>query len=148
VSNHLSITRLRLRSWRFVPAFLYYSVRSQRQACRSPGIIDGYVAQGPTLVFWTVTMWEDVAAMRAYRASGAHRSALPKLAQWCDEACTASLTVDLEKAPVPAVAADFLVSDGRIFKVAKPSVAQARGENWPDGVVPSVGGRITSDKSR
>ncbi len=146
MTRHLSITRLRLRSLRFAPEFLFRTLASQRQIKRSDGFIEGYVAQGPGLTFWTVTSWTSTDAMRGFRGAGAHRAALPKLALWCDEAATASLADD--RFPDPADAARLLVEYGRIFKVRYPSAAQERGEAWPDGQLPSAGPHLQPVKAR
>jgi hypothetical protein len=36
-----------------------------------------------------MTIWQDEAAMKTYRNSGAHLKAMPKLRQWCDQSATA-----------------------------------------------------------
>jgi len=76
------------------------------------------------LVFWTVTAWEDEAAMRAFMMSGAHRRAMPKLLDWCDEAAVAHWTQ--ETAPLPDLAEAYrrIVAEGRSSKVHYPSVDQ------------------------
>jgi hypothetical protein len=48
--------------------------------------VAGAVRRDADLAFWTVTVWRDEHAMRAYGASGAHRKATPHLADWADEA--------------------------------------------------------------
>jgi hypothetical protein len=48
--------------------------------------VAGAVQRDPELAFWTLTVWRDEHAMRAYGASGAHRNAMPHLADWADEA--------------------------------------------------------------
>ena len=97
---------------------------------------------GKGLVFWTVTEWGDAKAMQAYRRTGAHLKAMPKLLEWCDEASVATLE-DASEIPIePAEAARRLRLDGRISKVRKPSPAQARGELWPDGILPRRGSPI------
>jgi hypothetical protein len=136
VSSIVSVTRLRIRRMRFLPGFLLHTMRSQRHLQRSDGFLGGYTALGPKFTFWTVTAWRDREAMQAFRRSGAHLKAMPKLLEWCDEASVATLTDVAPTPPNLADAAVLLQQDGRISKVRNPSVAQSRGELWPDGVLP------------
>lgn len=138
----VSITRLRIRQMRFLPGFLFHTLRSRRQLRRSNGFISGYVALGPKFTFWTVTMWRDREAMAAYRRTGPHLKAMPKLLEWCDEAAVATLAKGRETLPDPAEAARRLVEDGRISKVRNPSPAHSRGELWPDRMLPRPGSPI------
>lgn len=77
--------------------------------------------------------------MRAFRRSGAHLKAMPKLLDWCDEAAVATMSESADAPPAPAEAARLLAAEGRMSKVRSPSPAQARGELWPDGIVPMHG---------
>jgi hypothetical protein len=61
----ISITRLRVRAWRYLPAFIIQAVRSARQACRAPGNLAVTLLRDSNLTFWTRTAWSDEAAMRA-----------------------------------------------------------------------------------
>jgi hypothetical protein len=117
-------------------------MRSQRQLRRSDGFIAGYTAMGPKFTFWTVTVWRDRDAMAAFRRSGRHLKAMPKLLNWCDEAAVATLSETGDSPPEPAEAAQRLLQDGRISKVRHPSLAHARGELWPDRVLPRRGSTI------
>ncbi len=138
----VSITRLRIRRKRFLPGFLFHTLRSQRQLRGSAGFLSGYTAHGAKFTFWTVTLWRDREAMAAFRRTGAHLKAMPKLLDWCDEAAVATLSEDREAPPGPAESAQRLVQDGRISKVRNPSPAHARGELWPDGLLPRRGSPI------
>lgn len=81
-----AITRLRLRSFFTLPAFLRDAQASSDQAARSPGFITGALLLEGRLTFWTRTAWESEAAMVGYRDSDQHRGVMPKLMDWCDEA--------------------------------------------------------------
>ena len=139
----ISVTRLHLRSWRFVPAFIAYTLASARQVKRADGFRSGYLAGDAERGSWTVTVWRDETAMRSFRASGAHLKAMPRLLRWCDEASVAHWTEDTEAAPTPQVAFTRLHSQGRISKVHFPSDRQARGET-AGSAPPKIGLRLRS----
>lgn len=109
----ISLTRLRLRSWRFVPGFAWHTHRSGRQARRSAGYVDGAILADRKLTFWTVTAWTDEAAMRAYMLAGDHRTAMGKLGLWCDEASVARW----EAPGLP----DWREADRRMRETGRPS---------------------------
>lgn len=134
----VSVTRLRPRSLRFLPGIMLYTWRSRRQLRGSRGFITGYLATGPNLALWTVTVWADEASMRAYRNAAPHLQAMAKLIGWCDEAAIAHWTADEAGLPAPEEAAEKLRL-GRTSKLRHPSAAHAAGEPWPDGKVPFKG---------
>jgi heme-degrading monooxygenase HmoA len=120
----ISVTRLRLASWRFVPGFAWFALRSTMQARRAAGFRGLQVLADRRLTFWTATAWDDAAAMKSYRGSGAHRAAMRHLARWCDEASVARFS-----AP-PATLGDWaalharMLAEGEISHVQRPSPAQ------------------------
>jgi heme-degrading monooxygenase HmoA len=135
----VSVTRLRLRSWRFLPGFLVHTVRSQRQLRRAEGYLTGRLAAGAGRTFWTITLWDSEASMRAYRNAGAHMRAMPKLIEWCDEAAIAHWEQAGVELPSVEQATERLAGEGRLSKVRNPSPAHSAGSRWPDGVLPSAG---------
>jgi hypothetical protein len=84
--NLVSVTRFRLRSIRFAPFFILHANRTIAQIRKADGFVAGAVQRDAELAFWTLTVWRDEHAMHAYGASGAHRKAMPHLADWADEA--------------------------------------------------------------
>ncbi|HTR48329.1 MAG TPA: DUF3291 domain-containing protein [Verrucomicrobiae bacterium] len=121
----VSVTRLRIRSIFFMPQFIWHAMRSQRQARRSAGFVAGRVMREANNAFWTLTAWEADAAMNAYRTQGAHRDAMPKLLDWCDEAALAHWTQESRELPSWQEAHERLVREGRPSKVRHPSPAHA-----------------------
>jgi hypothetical protein len=120
----ISLTRLRVRSWRYMPQFIWHSLKTGRQAERSGGFIGGRLLRERRNAFWTVTAWEDEAAMRAYRNAGAHRAAMPRLLDWCDEASVAHWTQADSEIPDWQELYRRMVDEGRPSKVRHPSPAQ------------------------
>jgi hypothetical protein len=128
----VSVTRLHLRSLRFFPVFLVHALRSASQAKRAPGFVTGWLGGEGLTGNWTATVWESAEAMRAFRNSGAHMVAMPKLLRWCDESAYTHWEQDEATLPSPQVAYDRLARDGKISKVLTPSARQAAGKTVGD----------------
>jgi hypothetical protein len=127
----VSITRLRLRSWRFLPGLFWYAFRSRRQAKAAPGNLAALTLREANHTFWTCTVWYDEAAMRAFMTSGAHRSAIARLPEWCDEASVAHWHQDSREPPDWSEVFRRMQSEGRRSKVRYPSPAHQRFEIAP-----------------
>lgn len=124
----VATTRLRLRSWRFVPGLLWYALRSRRQARSAPGNLDALALWEANRTFWTCTVWRDEDAMRAFLTAGAHRRAMGHLPEWCDEASVAHWHQDSPDPPDWSEVYRRMQGEGRRSKVRHPSPAQQRFE--------------------
>ena len=135
-----SITRLRLRSFFTLPAFLRDARASAEQAGRSAGFISGALLLEGRMVFWTRTAWESEDAMKGYRDSAVHRAVMPKLMDWCDEASVAHW----EGEPVSDWDAIYarMAAEGRLSRVRRPTAAHTAKtfsplKRWvPEQVIP------------
>jgi hypothetical protein len=121
-----SLTRLRLRSSLFFPGFAFHALSSMRQTTQADGCL-GATARRANGSFWTLTLWEDVESMRAYMLSGAHRSAMPHLVNWCDEAATARFDWAESTLPGWDIAEQHMASHGKLSPVKHPSAAHKAG---------------------
>jgi len=81
----VAVTRLRIRSFRFLLPFAWHTWRSFRQAKHAAGSLGVKLRIPEGLAFWTLTVWQDESAMNAFRITLPHRDAMPKLLEWCDE---------------------------------------------------------------
>jgi len=127
----VSITRLRVRSLRYLPAFLLGSLRSAREAKNALGNLAVSVLSDVNLAFWTRTLWIDERSMRAFMFAPAHRRVMPKLLEWCDEAAVAHWLQDSLEPPSWPEVHRRLHQEGRTSKVDHPSVGQLRFEFPP-----------------
>jgi hypothetical protein len=120
----ISVTRLRVRSIFYLPQFFWHTFKSQTQAKNASGMLGGRLLLEAGWTFWTMTAWESEAAMRAFRSSGAHMKAMPKLLDWCDEASYAHWEQESAELPSWAEAHRRMVAEGKLSKVNNPSAAQ------------------------
>ena len=127
----VSITRLRVRSFRYLPVFLIGAFRSVRQAKNAPENLAVSLLSDSNFTFWTRTLWNDEQSMRAFMLVGAHRRIMPRLLQWCDEAAVAHWLQDSPEPPSWQEAYRRLQQEGRASKVDYPSAAQSRFEVPP-----------------
>lgn len=119
----VSVTRLRIRSWRFLPAFFLHASRSNRQASAAPGFRGGALLPDRRWTFWTLTVWDSAEDMRAYIKTGAHKKAMPKLIHWCDEASIVHWEQSELTLPSWPEADARMRREGRASKVRNPTAA-------------------------
>jgi hypothetical protein len=117
----VSITRLRVRSWRYILPFFVAALRSAWQAKNSAGSLAVTVLRQPQNTFWTRTVWVSEEPMKSFMLSGPHRPAMRRLLEWCDEASLVHWTQDSFAPPAWPEAHRRLQADGRISKVNHPS---------------------------
>jgi hypothetical protein len=125
---YVSITRLRIRSWRYLPSLFWYAFLSKRQFRASPGNLAADALMEARMTFWTRSVWADENAMRTFRSSGAHRKVMPRLLDWCDEASVAHWQQDSSEPPKWHEAHQRMQREGRRSKVRNPSDAHKRFE--------------------
>jgi hypothetical protein len=117
----VSITRLRVRAWRFLPGFFYFAFQSSRQAKRAEGNLAIKLLNDSYRTFWTATLWSNEAAMKQFMISGSHGRAMRKLLNWCDEAALVHWTQEAAALPEWPEAHARLQNEGRRSKVNHPS---------------------------
>ena len=119
----VSITRLRVRSWRYLPSFFLRTLRIAWQAARSDGNLAVGLLRDRRNTFWTGTIWPDESAMKAFMHATPHGPAMRRLLEWCDEASLVHWTQDNADLPSWEVAHQRLEQEGRSSKVHYPSPA-------------------------
>ena len=116
----VSVTRLRLRSIRFLAAFARHNLRTLAQVKAAPGFRGGSLLADRGWTFWTLTAWDSPEAMRAYMTTGPHRAAMPHLLDWCDEASVAHWDQDGDALPDWAEADRRMRAEGRPYRLRHP----------------------------
>jgi hypothetical protein len=119
----VSVTRLRVRSWRFLPMFFWRALRSARQASKAEGNLAACLLREQRNTFWTATAWTDDAAMKKFMLAGAHRAAMGKLVHWCDEAAVVHWRQETSELPSWQQAYARIRGEGRRSKVNHPTAA-------------------------
>ncbi len=121
----VSLTRLRLRSIRFLPLFVLHALRTLRQVKKASGFQQGALLTDRSWTFWTMTAWDNQESMRQYMITGSHKTAMPHLLHWCDEASIAHWVQPEAELPSWIVADRRMRESGRPSKVNHPSPRHA-----------------------
>ena len=121
----VSLTRLRVRSIRYLPLFAMHTLLSLRQVKKAPGFREGKLLPDRSWTFWTMTAWKDRESMRGYMTAGAHKRAMPHLMHWCDEASVAHWEQEESALPSWEEADRRMRETGRTSKVNHPSPEHA-----------------------
>jgi hypothetical protein len=121
----VSITRFRLRGLRYLPFFMIHAQRSLMQIRRADGYLAGAVRRDRNLAYWTARVWRDESALLAYVTSSDHRTAMPKLADWGDEASTVRWDQDGFDLPDWSVAIESMQREGRALPLRHPAPTHA-----------------------
>ena len=142
-----SVTRLRVRSLWFLPLFLWRTRQSQRQVERSFGFVGGKLLVDAHRTYWTLTVWQDEKAMKAFRGSGAHASVMKRLPQWCDEGAYAHWITSGDAIPNWPESHERLIAEGRLSRVEHPSAAHAARQFPSPRLKPLIGGDLKPARS-
>jgi heme-degrading monooxygenase HmoA len=107
----IGVTRLRVRSVRFLPAFALHFLRTRKQVRRAPGFQGGSVLQDRHWTFWTMTAWDS--------------QEMPYLLDWCDEASVVHWDQPEDGLPSWLEADRRMRESGRASKLRNPSPQHA-----------------------
>ena len=119
----VSITRLRVRSWSYLPAFFVQTLRITRQAAGADGNLAVRLLRDRRNTFWTGTSWSSEALMKRFMHAKPHGPTMRKLLKWCDEAALVHWTQGGAELPSWEEAHRRIQQEGRPSKVNHPSAA-------------------------
>jgi uncharacterized protein DUF3291 len=119
----ISITRLRIRSWVYLPAFFIQALRINKQAAAAEGNLAVRLLRDHGNTFWTATSWSSHASMKAFVIAKPHGPVMRKLMNWCDEASLVHWEQAEAALPAWEEAHRRLEQEGRLSKVKFPSPA-------------------------
>jgi hypothetical protein len=121
----VSITRLRVRSWVYLPAFFLRTLRIVRQATRAEGNLAVRLLRDRRNTFWTATSWSSDGTMKDFMLAKPHGPTMRKLLDWCDEAALVHWTQPGAALPSWEEAHQRIQQEGRPSKVNHPSAAHS-----------------------
>jgi hypothetical protein len=117
----ISITRLRVRSWTFLPAFFIGMLQVTLQVARADGNLAVRLLRDERNTFWTGTSWSSMDNMKAFMLAKPHGPVMHRLLDWCDEAAVVHWTQTGPELPEWDEAHKRMQQEGRPSKVNHPS---------------------------
>src|SRR5438477_4676847 len=117
----ISITGLRVRSWRILPLFFLRVFQTARQAAAAEGSLQVALLRDRKMTFWTGTSWSSEASIKTFMHAGVHGQVMRKLLDWCDEAALVHWTQETADLPSWEQAHARIQQEGRRSNVNHPS---------------------------
>jgi quinol monooxygenase YgiN len=117
------VTRLRLRRPELLDDFFVASVAVIEQAKAASGSLGVDAMAENNDVWWTVSAWQDRAAMRAFVAAEPHHSVIPRVDEFCDEATFVDWEQDSAELPAWDISYARLVAEGQSAALTDASPA-------------------------
>jgi heme-degrading monooxygenase HmoA len=132
------VTRLRLRDPSLLNDFFTSAVNSLEQAQKADGNLGADVLADANDTWWTVTAWQDRAAMRAFVDADPHHGSISRLGDWCDEATFADWEQPTPDLPDWQVSYQHIIAHGQIADLPNASPANATRDFPPPVEQPSA----------
>src|SRR3984957_15308616 len=121
----VSATRLKLSSIFYFPAFMRTNNAAAKQLVITTGFVQGAEVMDKGLTFWTLTLWKADADMKSFRNSPAHRKAMQKISDWCNEATYIHWLQEEPALPDWNIVHERMIKEGSISKLRKPTERHA-----------------------
>ena len=121
----IAVTRLRVRSARFLPSFAVHVFRARRQVREASGFQGGSLLADRSWTFWTMTVWDTLENMRRYMTTDPHRTTMRYLSDWCDEASVVHWDQPAASRPSWLEAHKRMRESGHASQVRNPSPRHA-----------------------
>jgi heme-degrading monooxygenase HmoA len=117
----VAVTRLHLRSVRFIPRLNWDAWKIKRSLEKTPGFLGGKVLSDRKRAYWTMTIWKDLDSMSVFRNSGVHAAAAQMLDKWCDEASVVHWETEDQQLPSWKEAHRRMTEGGKLSPLRFPS---------------------------
>ncbi|ELS33890.1 MULTISPECIES: hypothetical protein [Pseudanabaena] len=118
---YLSVTRLKLKSFRYLLSFLFYTDQILREIRASEGYLQGKLMATHNLSMWTMTLWTSEESARNFYLSGSHQLAMEKISEWTSEAVHINHPTNWDQLPPWTDVTQLLANQGHFVPLTNPS---------------------------
>lgn len=125
------MTRLKLRSPKYLIPYLIQSEQIITQIVVSQGFLKGKILATLGLSMWTATLWSDRDASYAFHLRGKHQNSMPLFRDWAEEAVLGVQTISSEQLPSWSHIAKKLEEIGHFYRLDRCS------ENHLNQIIPT-----------
>ncbi len=122
--SYLSMTRLKLKSPRYLIRFWNYNEKIVRQMQTAEGFLQGKLLANYSLAMWTTTLWTSSEALKEFYLNGSHQEVIARISEWSSEAVHFSKYVSTKELPSWQQIGSELAHQGRFQELKQPSLNQ------------------------